>query len=194
MLPIGDYSYELRLHGEPVAFEHGRFDGGTITGLRRSANGLSRSQVRAVLDGERRIHFVSLSYSSNLFTRKASYRAMEDDFRGQVSAVAGRNEIVVKLGRFREVDAAGFVLFRALIIDHIRQRGVTRWTGRVAVIDPNTLVAASLKQNCASYDTRGRVWSYEPRMGDTEEIELDENGVITNRRDERGLTISRIIP
>jgi hypothetical protein len=194
MLPFGDYNYETRLRGEIVAFEDVSFDGATIKGTRRSADRLSRHQVDATLDGESRVHRVRLSYSSSLFTRKADYQAVEDDFRGRVSALAGRNEIVVKLGRFREVDAAGFVLFRALIIDHIRQRGDTRWTGRVAVIDPNTLVVTSVKQNCARCDSMDRLWSYEPRMGDAEEIELDEKGVITYRRDNRGLTSKLIIP
>lgn len=188
MLPVGNYSYEIRLHGELVAFEDSRFDAAVIVASRRSADGLSRHQVEAALNPEHRIYRVTLSYSSSLFTRKASYEAVEDNLRGRISGLAGRNEIVVKLGRFREVDAAGFLIFRALIIDHVVMRGDERWTGRVAVIDPNTLAAVSVKQNCARRNSSGHSWIYEPRMGDTEYIELDEAGRIVSRRDNRGVT------
>ncbi|MBV8454827.1 MAG: hypothetical protein JOZ29_21530 [Deltaproteobacteria bacterium] len=188
MLPIGNYFYQIRHHGELVAFEDSRFDTALIVASRRSADGLSRHQVEAALDPEHRVCRVTLSYSSSLFTRKASYEAVEDNLCGRVSGLAGRNEIVVKLGRFREVDAAGFLIFRALIVGHIRLRGDERWTGRVAVIDPNTLAAASVKQNCARRNSSERSWIYEPRMGDTEHIELDEAGRIVRRRDNRGVT------
>ena len=188
MLPTGNYSYEIRLHGELVAFEDSCFDTAMIVASRRSADGLSRHQVEAALNPEHRVYRVTLSYSSSLFTRKASYEAVEDNLRGRISGLAGRNEIVVKLGRFREVDAAGFLIFRALIIGHIRLRGDEHWTGRVAVIDPNTLAAASVKQNCAQRNSSERSWIYEPRMGDTEHIELDEAGRIIRRRDNRGVT------
>jgi hypothetical protein len=188
MLPTGNYSYEIRLHGELVAFEDSHFDAAMIVASRRSADGLSRHQVEAALNPEHHVYRVTLSYSSSLFTRKASYEAVEDNLRGRISGLAGRNEIVVKLGRFREVDAAGFLIFRALIIGHMRLRGDEHWTGRVAVIDPNTLAAASVKQNCAQRNSSERSWIYEPRMGDTEQIELDEAGRITRRRDNRGVT------
>ncbi|MBV8056945.1 MAG: hypothetical protein JO071_17110 [Deltaproteobacteria bacterium] len=188
MLPIGNYFYQIRHHGELVAFEDSRFDTALIVASRRSADGLSRHQVEAALDPEHRVCRVTLSYSSSLFTRKASYEAVEDNLCGRVSGLAGRNEIVVKLGRFREVDAAGFLIFRALIVGHVRLRGDERWTGRVAVIDPNTLAAASVKQNCARRNSSERSWIYEPRMGDTEHIELDEAGRIVRRRDNRGVT------
>jgi hypothetical protein len=188
MLPTGNYSYEIRLHGELVAFEDSRFDAAMIVASRRSADGLSRHQVEAALNPEHRVYRITLSYSSSLFTRKASYEAVEDNLHGRISGLAGRNEIVVKLGRFREVEAAGFLIFRALIIGHIRLRGDAHWTGRVAVIDPNTLAAASVKQNCAQRNSSARSWIYEPRMGDTEHIELDEAGRIIRRRDNRGVT------
>jgi hypothetical protein len=187
MLPIGNYSYEIRLDGAVVAFEDGRFDGATMVGVRRAADGLSRHQVEAALNADHRVYRITLSYSSSLFMRKASYEAVEDNLRGRISGLASRNEIVVKLGRFREVDPAGFLIFRALIIDHVRLRGDERWTGRVAIIDPNTLAAAPVKQNCARRDNSGRSWIYEARMGDTEQIELDEAGRIAHRRDNRGI-------
>ena len=188
MLPTGNYSYEIRLHGELVAFEDSRVDAAMIVASRRSADGLSRHRVEAALNPEHRVYRVTLSYSSSLFRRKASYEAVEDNLRGRISGLAGRNEIVVKLGRFREVDAAGLLIFRALIIGHIRLRGDEHWTGRVAVIDPNTLAAASVKQNCAQRNSSECSWIYEPRMGDTEHIELDEAGRIIRRRDNRGIT------
>jgi hypothetical protein len=193
MIPIGNYSYEIRLHGALVAFEDSRLDAAAIVASRRSADGLSRHQVEAALDAEQRVCRVTLSYSSSLFTRRASYEAVEGNLRGRISGLAGRNEIVIKLGRFREVDAAGFLIFRALIIDHVRVRGDEHWTGRVAVIDPNTLAAASIKQNCAQRNSSEQSWIYEPRMGDTEHIELDEAGQIVRRRDNRDITAERII-
>jgi hypothetical protein len=192
MLPIGNYSYEIRLNGELVAFEDTRFDAAMIVATRRSANGLSRHQVEAALNPEHHVYRVTLSYSSSLFTRKASYEAVDDNLRGHIVGLAGRNEIVVKLGRFREIDAAGFLIFRALIIAHVRLRGDQHWTGRVAVIDSSTLAAASVKQNCARRNGSERSWTYEPRMGDSEHIELDEAGRIVHRRDNRGITAELI--
>jgi hypothetical protein len=192
MLPLGNCSYEVRLRGELIAFEDSRYDAALIVAARRSADGLSRHQVEAALDAKHRICRLTLSYSSSLFTRKASYDAVEDDLRGRVSGLAGRNEIAVKLGRFREVDAAGFIIFRALIIDHVRERGNAHWTGRVAIIDPNTLVAASVKHNCARRENSENCWIYEPRMGDKEQIDLDQAGRILRRSDNRGITAELI--
>jgi hypothetical protein len=193
MLPIGNYSYEIRLNGELVAVEDTRFNAAMIVATRRSANGLSRHQVEAALNPEHRVYRVTLSYSSSLFTRKASYEAVEDNLRGHIVGLAGRNEIVVKLGRFREIEAAGFLIFRALTIAHVRLRGEQRWTGRMAVIDSSTLAAASVKQNCAQRNGSERSWTYEPRMGDSEHIELDEAGRILHQRDNRGITAELII-
>jgi hypothetical protein len=192
MLPIGNYSYEIRLNGELVAVEDTRFDATMIVAARRSADGLSRHQVEAALNPEHRMYRITLSYSSSLFTRKASYEAVDDNLRGHIVGLAGRNEIVVKLGRFREIDAAGFLIFRALIIAHARLRGDQHWTGRVAVIDSSTLAAASVKQNCARRNGSERSWTYEPWMGDSEHIELDEAGRIVHRRDNRGITAELI--
>src|SRR5262249_14748901 len=164
----------------------------TIVASRRSTSGLSRHNLEAKLNSDGRVRRVSLSYSSSLFTRKASYEAVDDNLRGRISGLAGRAEALVTLGRFREVDAAGFLIFRALIIGHVRHRGDERWTGRVAVIDANTLAAALIKQTCARRDHVGRCWIYEPRMGDTEQIELDEAGRIVRRRDNRGVTAELI--
>lgn len=194
--PAGDYRYEVRHAGDLVAIEEMRVSAGAITGVRREADGRTQLEIEAAIDADGAVRRVSLRYSSSLFKRSAAYEAADDTFRGNVSALAGRNEIVIKLGRFREVDVTGISLFRALIVAHVRARGQPRWTGRVAVIDPNTLVAASLKQTCQKRDEAGRLWTYETRMGDSEEIELDESGRLMKRRDNRGVeaTLTRFEP
>lgn len=186
ILPSGAYRYELRRAGAVLAIENSRLGDGVLEVERVPTDGLSRLAVEAALDAAGNVSRISLRYTANLFKRNATYEADGENFRGSVSAMAGRNEIVIKLGRFREVDVAGLVIFRALVLAHLRARGQSRWTGRVAVIDPSTLVAASLKQNCRRTDTDGLRWLYEPRMGDAEEIELDDAGHIVRRRDDRG--------
>jgi hypothetical protein len=186
MLPSGSYRYEHRRAGAMLAIENARLAGGVLEAERIPADGLSRLTVEATLDAAGYVSRISLRYSANLFKRNATYEADGENFRGSVSAMAGRNEIVIKLGRFREVEVSGLVLFRALILAHLQARAQSRWTGRVAVLDPSTLVAASLKQNCRRADDDGRRWLYEPRMGDAEEIELDHAGCIVRRRDDRG--------
>jgi hypothetical protein len=170
-----------------VATEEARVDRGAIVATRRVADGASRHDVEAAVSPDGTVRRVSLRYSSSLFKRNGSYEAEDDTLRGSVSALAGRNEVIVKLGRFREIDAGGVVLFRALIIAHVRARGQARWTGRVAAIDGNTLVAASVKHSCRRLDEAAKRWAYELRMGDSEEIELDDAGTIVRRRDSRGL-------
>lgn len=189
ILPAGAYRYEIRRGGDRIASEETRLGKGTLTGTRRSADGLTRYELDAAIDAEGQVRRVSVRYASSLFRRSVTYEADGEMLRGSVSALAGRNEVVIKLGRFREIDAAGFVIFRALTIMHVRMRGTARWTGRVAVIDAGTLVAAPLKQNCRREDESGRRWLYEPRMGDAEEIEIDEVGRIVRRRDNRGVEI-----
>jgi hypothetical protein len=187
IIPAGDYRYEIRRAGDLAAIEEARLLGDILTGTRRSADGLNRHEVEATLDAEGRVRHVSVRYSSTLFKRSAVYDAVEDNLRGSVSAMAGRNEIVLKLGRFREIEVADMTVFRMLTLAHVRERGQPRWTGRVAVIDGNTLVAASLKQNCWRREAAGEIWVYELRMGDSEEIELDQEGRILRRRDYRGV-------
>ena len=125
-------------------------------------------------------------YDTRPVTKAEWDEASGDTLRGSVSAVASHNEVVVKLGRFKEIDA-DLVLFRAMILAHVRARGQVRWTGRVAIIDPNTLVAAALKQNCRQTDAAGLRWVWEARMGDTEDIELDNSGTIVRQRDSWGV-------
>jgi hypothetical protein len=186
LIPPGIYRYEIRRGGTPMAIEDARYTNGVITGLRRTIDGANLHEVEAVLDAEETIKRVSVRYNRGLFKRSAIYEAADDALRGSVSAVASHNEVVVKLGRFREIDA-DLVLCRALILAHVRARGQVRWTGRVAIIDPNTLVAAALKQNCRQTDQAGLRWAWEARMGDSEEIELDAAGTIVRQRDSWGV-------
>jgi hypothetical protein len=184
LIPDGEYHYEIRRGGELLACEDDHLHGARLTGVRLARDGSSRHQVEADLSAEGLVRRVVLRYARGPFTRTAVYDTAGEFLRGSVSALAGREQVTFKLGRFREVDG-DLVLFRALTIAHIRARGQTRWTGRVAVIDPASLVAISQKQSCrqSSPDT---VWLYEPRMGDSEEIELDAEGRIVRRRDGRG--------
>jgi hypothetical protein len=193
MLVAGYYRYEIRRGGAVVAVEDARVAHRTIASTRREADDATIRDADAVLDKAGRIERISLRYASSLFRRDARYRADGDNFRGNVSALAGRNEIVIKLGRFGEIDGADLTIFRALILAHVRAREQIRWTGRVAVIDHNSLAAASLKQTCRLENPRDgvsrgseSVWIYEARMGDEEEIVVDSAGAVVSRRDRRG--------
>ncbi|HEX3409699.1 MAG TPA: hypothetical protein VHS07_05430 [Candidatus Binataceae bacterium] len=186
LIAPGDYRYEIRRDGSVLALEQERYIAGGITGSRRTVDGANLHEVEATLAPDETIKRVSVRYNRGLFKRSAVYDAADETLRGSVSAVASHNEVVVKLGRFREIDA-DLVLFRALILAHVRARGQLRWTGRVAIIDPHTLVAAALKQNCRSRDQAGLRWTWEARMGDADEIELDSAGKITRQRDSWGV-------
>jgi hypothetical protein len=190
--PPGTYRYEIGRDATTViAIEEASFGRGALAVVCRAVEGQTLHRVEAAMDGAGRISQISVSYSSHLFKRDASYRADEEAFRGSVSTVAGRNEIVIKLGRFGEVEVGGMTVFRMLILAHVRDREQTRWTGRVAVIDPNTLTAASLKHTCRMGRSENR-WIYEARMGDMEEIELDDAGrIVASRSQDR--TGSRLV-
>jgi len=186
LIADGELRYEIRRAGELIAVEDEGLAAGRIHGIRRPASGSNVYQVDAELDDAGLVRRVVVSYRRGPFTRNASYESAGDFLRGSVSAMGGRNNLTTKLGRYREVDA-DLIVFRALTIAHIRQRGQTRWTGRVAAIDPNTLVAATVKQSCRQRGNDPRVWIYEPRMGDSEEIEIDESGLVLRRRDSQGI-------
>ncbi|HVB80158.1 MAG TPA: hypothetical protein VNE82_09490 [Candidatus Binataceae bacterium] len=179
-LPAGEYRYELRRGGELFAIEEETLAAGLIRGVRRTADGLNRHEVEARIDPGGFIVAVAVRYSRGPFRRSASYEAADDLIRGHLIAAGGREEVSSKLGRMREVDA-DLILCKALIIAHVRARGQSRWIGRVATIDPNTLVAASPKQTYRRRDEAGRLWIFEPRMGDAEELELDEAGRVVRR-------------
>jgi hypothetical protein len=186
LLGDGEWRYEIRRAGELIAVEEESLAWGRIRGIRRSSTGTNLYEVEAELDDAAVVRRVVMSYSRGPFTRKANYESVESFLRGSVSAGGSRNDITAKLGRFAEVDA-DLVVFRALTIAHIRERGQTRWTGRVAAIDSNTLVASTVKQSCHQRGSDPCSWVYEPRMGDSEEIEIDDLGFVVRRRDSRGV-------
>ena len=190
-LPAGEYRYELRRNGELAATEEETLAAGFIRGVRRTADGFNRHEVEARLGAGGFIVAVGVRYSRGPFKRTASYEAAGDLIRGHLIAAGGREEVSCKLGRMREVDA-DLMLCKALIIAHVRARGQARWIGRVATIDPNTLVAASPKQTYRRRDEAGRLWIYEPRMGDAEEFELDDTGRVVRRRARDGVETSLV--
>src|SRR5713226_503419 len=186
LLPEGEFRYEIRRAGELIAVEEESLAAGKIRGVRHPAIGSNVYEVEAELDADALIRLVVVRYSRGPFVRNATYESSDDFIRGNVSAMGSRNNLTTKLGRYREVDA-DLVIFRALTIAHIRARGQTRWTGRMAAIDPNTLVAATSKQTCRRRGIDPHVWIYEPRMGDTEEIVIDDAGCVLRRHDARGI-------
>ncbi|HTY55398.1 MAG TPA: hypothetical protein VMB26_09370 [Candidatus Binataceae bacterium] len=183
--PAGRYRYEYRRHNRPAAIETDLLTAERLTGERIEAEGANRHEVEAELDRDSLIVRVRLRYTRGLFSRSASYEAAGDLLTGSISAMAGRNAVETKLGRFREVDG-DLLSFKALIICHIRQSGRARFTGRVAIIDPATLVAASVKQTYQRLDSDGLKWQFEPAIGEREQIELDTDGRIVRRIDSRG--------
>ncbi len=183
--PPGHYRYELRHQNRLIAVETDRLTGGRLSGERIQADSGDRHDVEADLDGDGLVMRIRLSYRRGPFSRGAIYESGDGVFRGTVTAMAGRNAVQSKLGRFCEVDG-DLLIFKALIIGHIRARGQNRWTGRVAAIDPATLVVASIKHTYHQRDPGGLLWSFEPRLGEREQIELDREGRIVRRIDARG--------
>ena len=188
-VPYGDYHYELRRAGAPAAIEEGSLSASSLRGVRRTNDGLNRHEVEARLDANGFILALTVRYSRGPFKRSASYEAAGDLIRGHLIAAGGREEVGAKLGRMREIDA-DLVLCKALIIAHVRRREQTRWIGRVATIDPATLLVTSPKQTYRRADSAGRLWIFEPRMGDQEEIEIDAAGRVVRRRARDGVEMT----
>ena len=186
LIPDGEFRYEIRRGGELLATEEESLAAGKIRGVRHPAIGSNVYEVEAELDPDALVRRVVVRYSRGPFVRNATYESADDFMRGNISAMGSRNNLTTKLGRYREVDA-DLVIFRALTIAHIRARGQSRWTGRIAAIDANTLVAATSKQTCRQRGNEPHVWIYEPRMGDSEEITIDESGCVLRRHDARGI-------
>jgi hypothetical protein len=186
LIADGEWRYEIRRAGEVIAVEDETLAWGRIHGTRRSTFGANVFEVEAELDDAGLVRRVVVSYSRGPFSRNATYESVDGFLRGNVGAGGSRNDIATKLGRYGGVDA-DLVIFRALTIAHTRERGQTRWTGRVAAIDANTLVATTSKQSCRQRGSDPRSWVYEPRMGDSEEIEIDDAGLVLRRRDSRGV-------
>ncbi len=186
LIPDGEFRYEIRRAGELIATEEESLAAGKIRGVKHPASGSNVYEVEAELDPDALIRRIVVRYSRGPFVRNATYESADDFLRGNISAMGSRNNLTTKLGRYREVDA-DLVIFRALTIAHIRARGQSRWTGRIAAIDVNTLVAATSKQTCRQRGNDPHVWIYEPRMGDSEEITIDDSGCILRRHDARGI-------
>ena len=186
LISDGEFRYEIRRGGELIATEEESLAAGKIRGVRHPAIGSNVYEVEAELDPDALVRRLVVRYSRGPFVRNATYESADDFMRGNISAMGSRNNLTTKLGRYREVDA-DLVIFRALTIAHIRARGQSRWTGRIAAIDANTLVAATSKQTCRQRGNDPHVWIYEPRMGDSEEITIDESGCVIRRHDARGI-------
>jgi hypothetical protein len=186
LIPDGEFRYEIRRAGELIATEEESLAAGKIRGVRHPASGSNVYEVEAELDPDALVSRVVVRYSRGPFVRNATYESADDFLRGNVSAMGSRNNLTTKLGRYREVDA-DLIIFRALTIAHIRARGQSRWTGRIAAIDANTLVAVTSKQTCRQRGNDPHVWIYEPRMGDSEEITIDDSGCVLRRHDARGI-------
>ncbi len=170
----GEYVYEIRDQGSPIAVETVRLSADLLSGMRRSSSG-NLYEVEARLDAGAIVQSIRLRYVRGPFSRTATYEAAADVLRGTITALGGRNTLEVKLGRFREVDA-GLTVFKALLIAHVRARGQNRWTARVAVIDPATLVAKSIKQSLYRVEAEPGKWLFEPAIGERETIVVDEAG------------------
>jgi hypothetical protein len=188
IIPEGEYVYEIREQGNPVAIETTQVGGGRLNGVRRAAQATdNRHEVEANLDADGLIQSIRLRYVRGPFSRTASYEADGEMLRGVVTALGGRNTLEVKLGRFREVDG-GLTIFKALLIAHVRGRGQNRWTARVAVIDPATLVAKAIKQSLYQVAAEPGTWLFEPAIGERETIVLDSAGRVVRHTTRSGIS------
>jgi len=183
--PLGRYRYEWRHQDRLAAIETDTLTASWLSGERTDPSGGNRHEVEAELDGNGLITRIRLRYTRGLFSRSANYEAAGEILQGSVSAMAGRNAIETKLGRFREIDG-DLLIFKAIVIAHARAADRSRFTSRVAIIDPATLVAKSIKQTYQRRDAEGLLWSFEPAIGEREQIELDTEGRIARRIDSRG--------
>jgi hypothetical protein len=183
--PLGRYRYEWRHQDQLAAIESDILTASRLSGQRTDPSGGNRHEVEAELDSNGLITRIRLRYTRGLFSRSADYEADGEILTGSVSAMAGRNAIETKLGRFREIDG-DLLIFKAIVIAHARANDRARFTARVAIIDPATLVAKSIKQTYQRRDADGLIWSFEPAIGEREQIELDREGRIVRRIDSRG--------
>jgi len=194
IIPEGEYVYEVREHGRLSANETVKLGPDSLSGARHSADASGNVyEVEARLDNDALVQVIRLRYVRGPFSRTATYEASGENLRGSITAMGGRNTLEVKLGRFREVDA-GLVIFKALLIAHVRTRGQTRWTARVAVIDPSTLVAKSIKQSVYQMESEPGTWLFEPAIGERETIALDASGRIVSHTTRSGVSSVLIQP
>ncbi|MGO9060656.1 MAG: hypothetical protein ACLQU2_25225 [Candidatus Binataceae bacterium] len=194
IIPPGEYVYEIREQGHLAAIETAQLTADKLVGVRRAADASgNRHEVDADLDEEGLVRAIRLRYVRGPFTRSASYEADGDTLRGVVTAVGGRNTLEVKLGRFREVDG-GLTMFKALLIAHVRNRGQSRWTARVSVIDPATLVAKTVKQSVYRVEAEPGTWMFEPEIGERETIVIDEAGRVLRHTTRTGISSVLVSP
>lgn len=188
IIPEGEYVYEIRERAVVLATERIQVAAEHINGVRRATQAAeNRYEVEATLDGDGLVRSIRLRYARGPFSRSASYEAGAESLQGVITALGGRNTLEVKLGRFREIDA-GLVIFKALLIAHVRARGQSRWTARVALIDPATLVARSIKQSVYQLESDPRQWLFEPAIGERETIVLDDAGRILSHTSRTGIS------
>jgi len=188
IIPQGEYVYEVRERGSVIAVERTQAGAHQISGARRSSEiAENRYEAGAELDDEGLVKSIRLRYVRGPFSRSAVYEAEAESLRGVITAMGGRNTLEVKLGRFREVDG-GLTVFKALLIAHIRSRGQSRWTARVAVIDPATLVARAVKQSLYQVEGEPDKWLFEPAIGERETIVLDPAGRILSHTTRTGIS------
>jgi hypothetical protein len=188
-LPCGEYTYEVREMGRLVAVEVARVEPNRLSGLRRATETVAdnRHEVEAELDADGAVRALKLRYVRGPFQRSAAYEADDDILRGSLTALGGRQSVEVRLGRFREVDG-GLVIFKALLVARVRERGQTRWTGRIALIDRATLLGKPIKQTLYQDPAKPLVWILEPMMGDREILTLDEQGRVLSHTHSSGAT------
>lgn len=186
MIPAEEYAWEIRSRGELLARETVHLAPARLSGVRRSADGANHHEVQAQIDSRGAIERIEVRYRRGPFSRSAAYQVSGDFLRGTLTALGGQSAVETRLGRFREVDG-DLLVFKALIISHVRTRGHNRWTGRVAIVDPASLLLSSPKQTYRQIDAGALVWSFEPAIGERERIELDRDGRIVRRVDLRGV-------
>jgi hypothetical protein len=185
MPPVGNYRWEVQRNGRVLAVENVTLSKELMRGSRRTVESDDLYEVETSLDSDLLVQRLSVRYRRGPFTRSATFERSDDFLRGSITALGGRDNVIVKLGRFREIDG-DLVIFKSLIIARARGRGQYRFTGRIAVIDPLTLTVSSIKQTYRRNGTDEYRWLYEPRMGDSESIELDQRGIVIRRVDARG--------
>lgn len=187
ILPAGSYRLETHERDRLVAIETGTISATHLSGARQAAESAdNRYEAEADLDESAQVQALALRYVRGPFERSARYELGPELMRGNLKVLAGYQGIEVKLGRFREVDG-GLLIFKALLIAHARGRGQRRWTGRVAIIDPATLVAKSIKQTLYQTDDAGLEWVLEPALGEREVLRIDSRGWLLSHATQQGL-------
>jgi hypothetical protein len=186
ILPAGAYRLETRERDRLIAVETGTISAAGVAAARQVEGSDNRYEAAAELDESAQITALQLRYVRGPFARSARYELGPELMRGMLKVLAGYQAVEVKLGRFREVDG-GLLIFKALLVAHARGRGLRRWTGRVAIIDPATLLAKSIKQTLYQTDEAGLEWVLEPALGEREVLRIDSQGRLLSHATHQGL-------